>query len=188
MTTLVAEATKKALEWHAGQTRKGGGAPYASHLLQVAGAVMEFGGTDEQVAAALLHDAIEDQDIPVGTIAGLFGDEVARIVVACTDTLPGDTADSKAPWRERKERYLAHLAEADAAVALVAACDKAHNLNDMVENLRLGLHDWSRFSVGPDEQRWFYCEVVEALRWNVPPVLHRRIERLADEFAVLTVA
>ena len=76
------EALKFAADLHRTQTRKGGYIPYVGHLLSVAGLVIEGGGTETQVIAALLHDAVEDQGgAPVlAAIREKFGDDVATIV------------------------------------------------------------------------------------------------------------
>ena len=108
------ERFEKALEYaaliHAGQFRKKTGVPYIAHLLGVASIALEYGATQDEAIAALLHDAGEDAG-GLGRIEDIrrrFGDKVAKIIEGCTDavTLP------KPPWRERKEKYIAHLANA----------------------------------------------------------------------------
>lgn len=155
---LVEEAFSLALEIHAGQTRKGTGIPYSSHLLQVAGLVQEAGGDAEQTAAALLHDSLEDSDaVDATTLGERFGAEVAELVQACSDLLPGDTPDRKSPWAERKTRYLEHLAGAGSRARLVSCCDKLHNLRSMIADLRAeGRETLERFNAGPRQQRWYY--------------------------------
>jgi (p)ppGpp synthase/HD superfamily hydrolase len=134
--SLVAEATRFALEQHAGQTRKGRPeVPYASHLLRVAGLVMEHGGDARQIAVALLHDVIEDCGVEEAELERRFGGEVARAVRALSDTFEGDTPEQKAPWRERKTRFVAQLGGIDARARLVAACDKLDNLSAIVADL-----------------------------------------------------
>src|SRR5512134_1926721 len=105
---FVGRALAFALERHAGKEKKGGGAPYASHLLRVAALVMEHGGDAEQVAVAFLHDVIEDCDVPDAELEACFGSGVARLVRALSDLLPGDTSARKSPWLARKRAYLAH--------------------------------------------------------------------------------
>ena len=112
----LAEAAAFAFRCHAGQTRKGTEIPYISHLLGVAGIVLENGGDEEQAIAALLHDAIEDQGAALrAPILERFGARVANIVESCTDadTLP------KPPWRDRKLAYLQHLEDASPDVCLL---------------------------------------------------------------------
>src|SRR6267142_2813857 len=89
------DALAFALNAHGDQTRKGSEIPYASHLLSVAGLVLEAGGDIEQAAAALLHDTLEDgEGVDERRLRDEFGDAIAAIVVACTDLLPGATRAS----------------------------------------------------------------------------------------------
>src|SRR5439155_7767719 len=114
---------------HRQQPRKGTAAPYLSHLLGVASIVLTYGGNEDQAIAGLLHDTVEDcgtEHEPV--IGALFGDEVLRIVLACTDARVRG-GEAKAGWRERKEQYLHNLRAlppGDAAL-LVSCSDKLHN-------------------------------------------------------------
>ena len=157
---LVAAATM-----HAAQRRKGSEVPYVSHLLGTCAVALEYGAHEDEAIAALLHDAIEDvepTDAARSTV-GSFGDRVLAIVEGCTDA---DT-HPKPPWRERKERYIAHLAEADASVLLVSAADKLSNARSTLADLRrLGDAVWDRFNAGRDDTLWFYRAVVDALRAN----------------------
>jgi (p)ppGpp synthase/HD superfamily hydrolase len=94
---------------HGGQVRKGTATPYVAHLLAVSATVLEYGG-DEEAIAALLHDSAEDQGgkARLEDVRNRFGDRVARVVAACSDSL-ADTAkgERKADWQKRKEAYLA---------------------------------------------------------------------------------
>lgn len=119
------EALIFATRLHAGQLRKGTGIPYIAHLLAVAGIVLDYGGTETEAIAALLHDAVEDQGGPPTReeIQRRFGAEVVAIVDGCSDT---DQAP-KPPWQARKETYLAGLSHESASVRLVSAADKLHN-------------------------------------------------------------
>jgi (p)ppGpp synthase/HD superfamily hydrolase len=96
---------------HAGQVRKGTAIPYITHPTAVASLVREFGGDQEQVIAALLHDVVEDCGILIDEIAARFGNRVADIVAGCTDGIPDGTGNKPA-WRRRKETHIAHLATA----------------------------------------------------------------------------
>jgi GTP diphosphokinase / guanosine-3',5'-bis(diphosphate) 3'-diphosphatase len=89
----VLKAADAAARWHVHQRRKGpADEPYINHLVEVAMLVAEAtGGVDTNlVIAALLHDAIEDCEVPRELIAETFGEEVASIVEEVTDdkTLP----------------------------------------------------------------------------------------------------
>lgn len=159
------EAIQAALLMHANQARKGTSIPYASHLLGTCSIAFDYGATEDEATAALLHDAIEDVHWAAGareTVAG-FGSEVLRIVDACTDS----TTDPKPPWRERKEAYIAHLASSDHSVLLVSAADKLHNARAIVSDLRrIGPEVWSRFNASNEDQLWYYRSLVNAFGMN----------------------
>jgi (p)ppGpp synthase/HD superfamily hydrolase len=177
-------ALQLAAGWHAGQTRKVGGGPYVSHLLQVAGLVLDHGGTVDQAVAALLHDAVEDTPATVEAIEDSFGPEVAAIVEHCTDTLPGDSPSAKSPWRDRKERYLARLRDAPADVALVVACDKRHNLSGLVAEARRGgaaAISPPHFNAPAEEQLWYYDGVLDAVVGRIPRLLADDLNGLVAE-------
>lgn len=149
-------ALQLANEIHATQARKGAGAPYIGHLMAVSASVLEYGGNETEAIAALLHDAPEDcgGHPMLEAVRALFGNDVAGIVEACTDTFE----DPKPDWRPRKEAYVAHLAAAGPSVKLVAGCDKLHNLQTTLRDLRAGqpADYWARFSAGAASQIWYY--------------------------------
>ena len=88
LTQRFSEALAYAAKLHAAQKRKLSGAPYVSHLLRVAGIVLEHGADEDEAIAALLHDAVEDQGgaKTLEEIRRRFGPRVAEIVAACSDT------------------------------------------------------------------------------------------------------
>jgi (p)ppGpp synthase/HD superfamily hydrolase len=179
----LAEAFRFALDAHAEQTRKGSEVPYASHLLQVAGLVLEHGGDATQAAAGVLHDAIEDcAAIDRATLHACFGEEVARIVDLCTDLLPGDHPDAKGDWLPRKQGSLLRLRNADPRTRLVAACDKLHNLRCVLADLRAeGIDTLKRFRANPAEMRWYFEAAREALCHDLPARLVDELDRLLEE-------
>ncbi|HIF94430.1 MAG: HD domain-containing protein [Myxococcales bacterium] len=181
-------ATELAWRWHGDQTRKGKSTCYVSHLLQVQGLVLDNEGDDDSAIAALLHDGLEDSDNPEersareSTIQTDFGSAVLRIVLDCTDTLASEAGTSKGPWRERKERYLEQLACAGAASHLVAACDKRHNLGDLISDLRHeGTGTLDRFNASGLDQIWYFDSVVQACRESIPVRLASELDTLLDE-------
>lgn len=174
---FVGRALAFALEKHAGQKRKGRDIPYASHPVRVAGLVLEHGGDAAQLAIALLHDVIEDCGVSEAELETRFGGEVARAVRALSDVLEGDTPDRKSPWRERKTRFVARLAEVDARARLVAACDKLDNLSAIVADLETeGLASLERFTGKPRQIRWYYEEVSRALGRDLPKRLRAELD------------
>jgi (p)ppGpp synthase/HD superfamily hydrolase len=153
-----------ALAAHAGHFRKGTEIPYASHLLAVASIVMDYGGNEEEAVAALLHDSVEDCGIDPEQIRARFGDEVANIVVACSDSLEKNP-DNKKRWRPRKEAYLEHLKTAPPPVLLVSAADKLHNVRSIVKDLtQIGHRVWARFKGDKDGSLWYYETLVEIFK------------------------
>ena len=97
---------------HGGQVRKRTSTPYVAHLLAVAATVLEYGGDEDLAIAALLHDSVEDQGGQgrLEDVRNRFGERVARIVEACSDSLANTAAgERKARWQERKEAYIVHL-------------------------------------------------------------------------------
>jgi (p)ppGpp synthase/HD superfamily hydrolase len=168
---------------HHRQVRKGTKIPYLAHLLQVAATVLEHGGDGDEAAAALLHDAAEDQggEATLRRIEEACGARVAAIVRECSDSLAEDDS-KKDPWRVRKERYLAHLASASASARLVSAADKLHNCRATARGWRReGEEFWRRFNAGRGEQLWYQRAVVERLRASDPaPNLAELIEELDD--------
>jgi (p)ppGpp synthase/HD superfamily hydrolase len=168
---------------HKDQVRKGTSTPYITHLLAVASIVGENGGTEDEVVAALLHDAPEDQggEATLREIRARFGDEVAEIVEGCTDTYE----DPKPPWRERKERYLAHLASASDSVRLVSSADKLHNARTVLSDYRLLGEDlWTRFNGKKEGTLWYYRAIVDNLPGKGPIV--EELDRVVAELEVLS--
>ncbi|MBP8168871.1 MAG: HD domain-containing protein [Azonexus sp.] len=156
-------ALQFANEIHGTQQRKGAGAPYISHLMAVSASVLEHGGNEAEAIAGLLHDAAEDCGgrPMLDTVRVMFGDDVAAIVDACTDAME----DPKPAWRPRKEAYVDHLASASPSVKLVAGCDKLHNLQTTLRDLRAGqpADYWLRFTAGAQSQAWYFRESGKAL-------------------------
>lgn len=186
------EATRLAWQWHGHQTRKGKPTSYMSHLLQVQGLVISAGGSADEAIAALLHDSLEDAPDPKERaareeqITDRFGQAVLRIVLDCSDTTAAEAGESKGPWRERKERYMTQLRGAERSSLLVAACDKRHNLGDLVWDLRHeGTETLSRFNAGGPEQIWYYESLAEICRHSIPPRLARELEDLVSNLRSL---
>lgn len=182
---LLIEATAMAWRWHGRQTRKGKANSYLSHLLQVQGLVIDAGGGADEAIAALLHDSLEDAPSRVERaareteIASSFGPNVLQIVLDCTDTTIAETEASKGPWRQRKERYLAQLRNTDRASRLVAACDKRHNLGDLLCDLRHeGVSTLTRFNAGGIEQLWYYESLAAICRDAIPPRMAEELDSL----------
>ncbi len=148
LTRRFEEALSFAARLHEQQKRKGTDIPYVSHLLAVAAIVLEDGGDEDEAVAALLHDAVEDQGgkATLQVIRKRFGDRVAGIVAGYTDS----DETPKPPWRERKEKYIAHLRHAPHEVLRVSVADKLHNARAILRDLRKhGERLWGMRPVSP---------------------------------------
>lgn len=145
---------------HAGQLRKGSAVPYISHPMAVSALVLEYGGDEDQVIAALLHDVVEDGGAEhASQINQYFGERVLRMVLDCTDAIG---QQPKPEWRPRKQRYLEHLAEIAADSLLVNACDKLHNARCILRDLEQhGAKVFNRFGAGRDGVLWYYRSLSE---------------------------
>ena len=134
---------------HEKQVRKGSGVPYVAHVMGVASIVLEYGGTETEAIAALLHDVLEDATPELGVdelrkiILEQFGAEVLAIVEHCSDT----TERPKPPWRQRKQRYIEAAHHTPQSALIVSAADKLHNLRALLRDHRRDGDDlWSRFN------------------------------------------
>jgi (p)ppGpp synthase/HD superfamily hydrolase len=176
LTSRFDEALAYAVAAHAGQMRKNSGIPYVSHLLIVAGTALEYGASEDEAIAALLHDAVEDAGgrARADDIRARFGDRVAAIVLGCSDTI----VSPKPPTRERKRTHVEQLrAESDPGVLLVSACDKLANVRSILKDHRaVGDDVFAKFNVGKDDTIAYYRDLAEALTLRGPTPL-------VDEFA-----
>ncbi len=178
------EAFTYASDLHADQKKKGTNIPYLSHLLGVASIVLVHEGDEDETIAALLHDAVEDQGgLPtLEEIRKRFGDRVAQIVEGCTDA----DAIPKPPWRERKEKYIAHLREADASVRRVSAADKLYNSRDILTDYRvIGEALWERFTGGKEGTLWYYRTLAKTYREVGPSEWADKIGQVVTELEEL---
>jgi len=157
LTPRLGQALTLAIEAHEGQVRKGTNIPYISHPIAVASIALEHGADEDQAIAALLHDAIEDGGANYeNRIRVQFGERVVAIVNGCTDGVPDDSGQ-KAPWEERKLKYIKHLSEASDDVLLVSGSDKLHNARSIVEDLiSSGQSVFDRFTATKTQTLWYY--------------------------------
>jgi len=177
-------AVAYAVRAHEGQVRKGTPHPYVAHPIAVSALVIEHGGTEDQAIAGLLHDVLEDCGEHHATeIEAQFGPGVIAIVRGMTDGLP-DASGAKPPWKARKEAYVAHLAEAPDAVALVAAADKAHNAGAITaDHAAMGEAVFDKFTASSAETVWYYRSLARVLAERLGPD-HRLVARLEREIVV----
>jgi (p)ppGpp synthase/HD superfamily hydrolase len=171
----VIQAANVAAQWHSDQRRKGARQePYVNHLLEVAALVAAGGGDQDTIIAALLHDAIEDQEISREMIAEHFSEQVAQIVLEVSD-------DKSLPWQERKAAQIANASHKCHAAKLIKLADKISNVRSVATSPPV---EWST------QRRREYVEfctaVVNELR-GTSPILEAEFDA-AREMALLTVA
>ena len=159
LTQKLGQALALAVQAHDGQMRKGTAIPYIAHPMGVASIALEFGASEDQAIAALLHDALEDGGPHYAPlIEAQFGAGVLALVQACTDGVP-DASGAKADWGERKRAYLAHLAQAPDEVLLVSGADKLHNARAIVTDLHeTGAEVLDKFNGEPEAILTYYRE------------------------------
>jgi (p)ppGpp synthase/HD superfamily hydrolase len=167
---IVLKAAEAAASWHSGQRRKGAaGEPYINHLIEVAKLVTE--ATDGQdpnlAAAALLHDAVEDQGIPLSRIAAMFGDDVASLVGEVTD-------DKSLPKHERKRLQVERAPHKSPRAKILKLADKTSN----VRALTMSPPDWT-LERRREYIRWA-CEVVAGLG-EVSPCLQEQFRAAVQQ-------
>ena len=130
MTNLVDRALKFATIAHADQKRKYTGKPYIVHPIEVMQIVSTVKHDEAMLAAALLHDVVEDTDIDLDTIRDVFGDDVASLVDDLTDVSKPEDGNRKV----RKALDREHSAQASARAQTIKLADLISNSSDILEN------------------------------------------------------
>jgi (p)ppGpp synthase/HD superfamily hydrolase len=121
---IVRDALQMAESAHAGQTRNGsGGMAYIHHPVSVAETLAQLGYPETTVAAALLHDVVEDSDAGVEDVRERFGDEVAGLVEALTDN------ESIEPYERRKDSHRRRVEAAGGDALAIYGADKLSNIS-----------------------------------------------------------
>lgn len=160
-TSLFDRAVKFAIDAHAGTERRCKGYPYIIHPMEAAAIVASMTNDQEMLAAAILHDTVEDTDVTLEQIRELFGDRVATLVQH--ETAP---MDKNLSWRERKTIQVKQLATAPYESKVVALGDKLSNMQGIALDYRqIGDDVWKRFHApnGKPDVEWYYRSLAEAL-------------------------
>ena len=159
---LVSEAIAFAVKAHDGMRRKKSQAPYILHPLEAAVIVGTMTDDQELIAAAALHDVVEDTGVTIGQIEEKFGKRVRELVQAETED-KREHLPPEATWRIRKEESLADLERAqDIAVLMVWLGDKLANMRAIYRDFKVeGEAIWQRFNQkDPAQQAWYYRSIV----------------------------
>jgi myo-inositol-1(or 4)-monophosphatase len=162
---MVNEAVSYASRAHAGQYRKGTRIPYIVHPMEAAAICASFTDDPEVIAAAVLHDVVEDTAGTQEEIEELFGARVAAIVA-------GDSEDKREgmppaeTWKLRKSENIAHMAASpDVGTRMVCLGDKLSNIRAIQRDFeKLGDGLWARFNQkDPAEHAWYYSRIADVL-------------------------
>jgi (p)ppGpp synthase/HD superfamily hydrolase len=159
---LLERALRLAARCHRNQMRKGSDLPYVVHPCAVMLILQRTGITDDEVlAAALLHDVVEDTDCTIEEIAAEFPPHVVAWVKQ-TSEQKEDAAGTHRPWIDRKREHLAHAAHADWQARAIILADKLHNLTSILYDLEQGEEIWERFNAAPPAILWYNASMIEA--------------------------
>ena len=160
---LVSEAIAFAVKAHDGMRRKKSDAPYILHPMEAAVIVGTMTDDQNLIAAAALHDVVEDAGIAIEEIEKRFGKRVRELVESETEDKRADLPPA-ATWRIRKEESLAVLKNTDdIAVLMVWLGDKLANMRAIYRDFKVeGVQMWQRFNQKDvSQQAWYYRTIVE---------------------------
>lgn len=169
---LLERATCMAVAGHATQKRKGEDLAYITHPIRVALMLAQHGFSEEVIAAALVHDILEDTPITEQELRQELGDAVGDIVTAVTN-------DDSLSWKDKKRAYVESVRAASVEAKAVALVDKIHNAESLIgRHAQLGSALWADFNASKEDKLWFEEEMLTMLQetWKHP---------LVDEYALL---
>ena len=188
--SIVSKALVFATEHHQHQHRKGTKIPYMAHLLNVCKLVAENDCSDEVLAAALLHDVVEDTEVTIEQVEATFGKHVAEIVRGATelDKLEKKAIEKESSWLARKEHTIHFLQyEANTDQLLVSGADKLDNLRSIVyDHKKIGEKLWTRFNASKEQTAWYYTSIATILidkgnESSILPLMGREMVDLCEE-------
>ena len=161
---MIEKAVCFAAAAHAGARRKGKNRPYILHPLEAMTIVGSLTDDEEVLAAAVLHDTVEDTPVTLAEIGREFGSRVAELVGAESENKrPGQSAAGT--WKLRKQETIEHLKTAGRDVRLICLGDKLANLRELARDYAaLGDRLWERFNQKDKAMHgWYYRSLFEIL-------------------------
>ena len=164
-TELCDRAIVFAVRAHSGVERRGKGFPYIIHPMEAMAIVATMTSDQELLAAAALHDTVEDTDVTVEDLRRAFGDRVASLVADESDILIEGQSKSQS-WQARKTAAIAHLAGASHEAKIVALGDKLSNMRAIARDYAVqGDALWQLFHVKDKKlHEWHYRGLASALK------------------------
>ena len=160
---LVSEAIAFAVKAHDGMRRKKSESPYILHPMEAAVIVGTMTNDQNLIAAAALHDVVEDANITLDEIEAKFGKRVRELVQSETEDKRADLPPAST-WRIRKEESLSVLKNTDdIGVLMVWLGDKLANMRSVYRDFKVeGIRMWQRFNQKDvSEQAWYYRSIVK---------------------------
>lgn len=164
-TELLDRAILFAVKAHTGTERRGKGFPYIVHPMEAVSIAATITSDQEILAAAALHDTVEDTDVTIEQIRSEFGDRVASLVSAETDVVFENRTEEDS-WHDRKQAAIDRLAKVSRDAKIVAIGDKLSNMRAIARDQYMqGDKIWNLFRVhDPKEHEWHYRGLADSLR------------------------
>lgn len=163
-TDLLDRAIIFAVQAHHNTERRGKGFPYIVHPLEAVEIVATITPDQELLAAAALHDTIEDTDVTVEQLREAFGERVAELVHAESDRFTEGVSEADS-WHDRKQAAIDRLANASHDAKIVAMGDKLSNMRAIARDYALkGDQLWQIFHVTDRaSHEWHYRGLARSL-------------------------
>lgn len=180
---LLTQALHFAIDAHAGALRKMDGSPAAMHALEAAAIAATLTDDPEVMAAAALHDTIEDAGISPSEIAARFGSRVASLVDADTEPRAAGISPEQS-WQQRKQSTIDRLRTSSSRdEAVIVLSDKLSNMRALYRGrLRLGDAMWQYFHQhDPARHHWYYRALAQALDVLSDTPAWREYDRLVSQ-------
>lgn len=181
-TELLDKAIIFAVQAHHNTERRGKGFPYIVHPLEAVEIVATISSDQELLAAAALHDTIEDTDVTVEQIRELFGERIASLVHEESDQFT-DGVSEEDSWHDRKQAAINRLASASRDAKIVAMGDKLSNMRAIWRDYQVkGDALWDIFHVKDKaSHEWHYRGLAASLSELSGTFAYQEFKRLIDE-------
>ena len=181
-TTLLDRAIVFALRAHAGTERRGKGFPYIVHPLEAVEIVATMTADQELLAAAALHDTVEDTDVTIEQIREEFGEHIASLVEAESDIKVNGVSKEES-WRIRKQAAIDRLAAAPLDAKMVALGDKLSNMRAIARDYsEQGDALWNLFRMKDrKDHEWHYRGLAASLRELQDTFAYKEFEQLINQ-------
>lgn len=165
---LIEHAIRVAARAHRHDLRKGSDIPYLSHSASVALLLERVGISDDEIiAAALLHDVVEDTAVTLEDLARNFPPNVVELVAGSSEHKRDESGQAR-PWHDRKRDHLQVISQSSFGVRAITLADKVHNLGTMVFDLEQGEPLWPRFNASREDILWYQQEILKAADHGEP--------------------